>query len=527
MNTKYARARFGAAILVAFVCGLVFASGFDLTRFSWAQAKVTSRPTAQQVQPLVETENAFEAVADHVKPAVVSISTQRLARPVSRQVQPPRGRNGQRLPPGIEDFFHQFDMPDQADQPMEASGSGFIVSSDGYILTNNHVVADMDKVTVGLLDHRQYPAKVVGRDPTTDVAVIKIDANNLTTVNFGDDAKARVGQWVLAIGNPLQLDFTVTAGIVSAKGRNANGLLGNSGYNITDYIQTDAAINPGNSGGPLVNIRGEVIGINSAIASGTGYYAGYGFAIPITLAREVMNDLIKYGKARRAIVGVSIDEVKPADARAAGLSEIRGAKVGSFSPDDETSPARKAGIEIGDIILGVNGQPVESSTGLQRVIRGFHPGDVVNIEVARFGQRKTIPVKLTEAPTDSTAVAARNTRDDREPVSHEGERTFDKLGVTAQPLPSSEASRLGVPDEYRRGVIVTQIAPSGPGYREFAPNDVIVQVLYPAKRDIKSSADLDAALSSLKKGDVIEFKVFTPRPDGAGATRAISVAIDK
>src|SRR5689334_19394539 len=244
MSSRYSRARLGAAIDVAFLCGLIFASGFDLTRFSWAQSRVNApaKPTAAQIAPVADMESAFEAVADHARPAVVSIETERFAR--SRPTIRQRGGRGQQLPPGIEDFFKQFGDPQgggaQSDVPEEASGSGFIVSADGYILTNNHVVADADRVNVRLFDKHIYTnAKVVGRDPTTDVAVIKIDANNLPTLNLGDDAQARVGQWVLAIGNPLQLDFTVTAGIVSAKGRNQSALLNNR-YAITDYIQTDA-----------------------------------------------------------------------------------------------------------------------------------------------------------------------------------------------------------------------------------------------------------------------------------------------
>ena len=236
-----------------------------------------------------------------------------------------RQRGQQQRPDGIEDFFRQFGDPQQ-DQPSEASGSGFIVSKDGYILTNNHVVADADRVTVRLLDNRTFTAKVIGRDPTTDVAVIKVDASDLPTVALGDDANARVGQWVVAIGNPLGLDFTVTAGIVSARGRSLGALL-NTRYAIQDYIQTDAAINPGNSGGPLVNIRGEVIGINSAIASNTGFYAGYGFAIPVTLAKQVMDDIIQYGKVRRAVLGINIGDVDPNDAQVAGLKDIHGVKV--------------------------------------------------------------------------------------------------------------------------------------------------------------------------------------------------------
>src|SRR5205807_9333625 len=197
------------------------------------------------------------------------------------------------------------------------------------------VVADADRVTVKLLDNRTFPAKVVGRDPTTDVALIKVDANDLPVVSLGDDRVSRVGQWVVAIGNPLGLDFTVTAGIISAKGRSQLALPGRDKYAIQDFIQTDAAINPGNSGGPLVNIHGELIGINSAIASSTGFNAGYGFASPITLARTVMEDIRTYGKVRRAVLALQVAEVEPADARAGVVSDIGCAMIQSFEPDGE------------------------------------------------------------------------------------------------------------------------------------------------------------------------------------------------
>src|SRR6476469_5022904 len=345
MPSSLSRARLGAAVLTAFVCGLLFASGFDLTRFGFAQdgakpAKVAS----SQFQSLAETGSAFEAIADHVTPSVVSIQTTRITN--ARQ----RGSGR----PDIEEFFRNFQPPSQQREPQEASGTGFVVSKDGYILTNNHVVADADKVQVTLLDKRTFEAKVIGRDPTTDVAVIKIDGENLPVASLGDDNNARVGQWVVAIGNPLGLDFTVTAGIISAKGRPLQGLLGNRGYEITDYIQTDAAINPGNSGGPLVNIRGEVIGINSAIASSTGFYAGYGFAIPVTLAKQVMDDLIRYGKVRRAVMGVAIANATAVDAKAAGMNEVTGVYVRAFS-DETNSPAKEAGIQPGDVIVSADG----------------------------------------------------------------------------------------------------------------------------------------------------------------------------
>src|SRR3712207_3529242 len=209
MSSKIARARVGAAVVTAFVSGLVFASAADFTRFGWAQqgTRSATRPSAQEVKPLADFGSAFEAIAEHVTPAVVSIQTERVAR--AGRSRFPRGSQ-----PGIEEFFRQFELPQQQDRLQEGSGSGFIVSRDGYILTNNHVVADADRVTVGLLDKRTFDARVVGRDPTTDIAVVKIDASNLPVATLGNDENARVGQWVLAIGNPLQLDFTVTAGII-------------------------------------------------------------------------------------------------------------------------------------------------------------------------------------------------------------------------------------------------------------------------------------------------------------------------
>jgi serine protease Do len=507
--TRYPRARLTAAVVVAFLCGLVFASGSNLTHLGWAQSKTPPRPTAQQVQPLVETQNAFEAIADHVTPAVVSIQTERFARKTNI-----RQRGQPRAPGGIEDFFRGLDP--QNDQPSEASGSGFIVSKDGYILTNNHVVADADRVTVKLLDNRTFTAKVIGRDPTTDVAVIKVDAKDLPTVNLGDDANARVGQWVVAIGNPLGLDFTVTAGIVSARGRSLGALL-NTRYAIQDYIQTDAAINPGNSGGPLVNIRGEVIGINSAIASNTGFYAGYGFAIPVTLAKQVMDDIIKYGTVKRAVLGISIQEVDPNDAQVAGLKEIRGVKVSGFEPPDDpdASPARHAGVEVGDVIVAVNGQEVDRVSALQRAIRNFKPGQTVSLDVMRFGDKKTLNVKLGEPLADKNNDIASANDESGQPALGSGERSYDKLGISVQTVPTDFASQARLSDQWRRGLLVTDVSPSGPAYRELNENSsIIVRVLYPQKRDIRSATDLEDVVSKLKHGDLITLLVYDVRAQG-------------
>ena len=509
-----ARARFGAAVAIAFAGGIIFASGFDLTRFGYAQSRGTAaKPTVQEVKPIADASNAFVSIAEHVTPAVVSIQAERDAK---QRVQRSPRRNG---PPGLDDFFQQFD-PRSA--PAEASGSGFIVSKDGYILTNNHVVEDFDRLNVTLTDHRVFKAKVVGRDPTTDVAVIKIDGKDLPTATLGNDETARVGEWVLAIGNPLGLDFTVTAGIVSAKGRGSSELQGlnRDAYAITDFIQTDAAINPGNSGGPLVNARGEVIGINSAIASQTGYYSGYGFAIPITLAKQVMDDLVEHGRVRRAVIGVQISPVSPEDASVAGLKDIAGVLVGGYS--DDNSPARAAGLEAGDVIVAADGKPIDRVSTLQRIIRGHEPGETVTVDVMRYGAKKTFKVKLAEAPTNAT-VASRENDDDNANASG-GVTSYDKIGVSVEPVSPEfrSAKRLG---SDRDGVRVTDIDAAGPARGRLFQNDVITAVLFPTPRkDVHSVADLQAVLSRAKNGDIVSLQVFNPDVQGA-ATRVVNIRV--
>src|SRR2546426_11769883 len=314
--------KFGTLVAMAFALGLAFASAFRLPSRGEAAVRSVLQDTSRPIpdaKAAVDLGEAFASVAEHVKPAVVFIKSERRERAPTR-----------RLPPGFDDFFGSPRRP----QVEPGSGSGFIVSQDGYILTNNHVVQGADRVTVRLLDNREFTATTVGTDPFTDVAVIKIQTTGLPTVRLGDAESTEIGNWVLAIGNPLgeNFTFTVTAGIVSAKGRLLAGL-NQSRYAIQDFIQTDAAINPGNSGGPLVNVRGEVIGINSAIASETGFYTGYGFAIPINLARTVMQQLIKSGHVERAVMGVAIRAVDPEDADLVGLKEAKGVVVNDYSPD--------------------------------------------------------------------------------------------------------------------------------------------------------------------------------------------------
>ena len=514
MASRFSRARFAVAVATAFACGLVFASSLDLTKFGFAQDGKGGKVASSQVQSLAETGSAFEAIADHVTPAVVSIQTRRVRTNARRGLQRP----------GIEDFFRNFEQQQpQREEAQEASGTGFIVSKDGYILTNNHVVADAEQVIVTLLDKRSFDAKVVGRDPTTDVAVIKVNGADLPVVTLGDDNTARVGQWVVAIGNPLGLDFTVTAGIISAKGRPLRGLLGGR-YEITDFIQTDAAINPGNSGGPLVNIRGEVVGINSAIASSTGFYAGYGFAIPVSLAKQVMDDLIAYGKVRRAVIGVAIGDATAADARAAGLKDVTGVLVQTYSFDPvDDSPAKKAGIEPGDVIVSADGKATDRVSTLQRIVRTHKPGETITFEAMRFGTKKSFRVKLAEAPDLREVASAAQPAPARgaEPAS----RRFDKIGIAVEPVSPELVTRARIAEPYRRGLLVSDVSVTGPSYRKLlADATILMQVINPGpKRELRSAADLDAVLSPLRSGDLVTFLVYDLGQDGP--PRAVTVQV--
>jgi serine protease Do len=499
------RAKVVGAVTAAFVGGLGIATAFELPQSSFAQSarttKVASGPRDDGGAP------GFADVAERVTPAVVSIQVEKDA---PKRVIARRPTN---VPPGMEEFFNQF-QGRQPRQLQEGSGTGFIISPTGYILTNNHVVGDADRIKVILTDHREFSAKLIGKDPTTDVAVIKIDGSGLPTVAFGDDNTARIGSWVLAIGNPLGLDFTVTAGIISAKGRGGPQLsrpLENR-YAITDFIQTDAAINPGNSGGPLVNARGEVIGINSMIASETGYYSGYGFAIPISLAKNVSDDLIAHGRVRRAVLGVAIREVTSEEAKAAQLSSIAGVTVGDFSSDGNApSPAKAAGLEPGDVIVAIDGQTVDRVGVLQRIVRMKKPGDVVSVDVMRFGDRKTFKVKLAEAPSERAVAAAEDPKQDVG-AADDGEKpatvSADKLGITVEPLTASFVRDAKVPASVK-GVHVSDVDVTSGARGKLFDSDIITEIVYPRpRRAVTGTTELQAAIKGLKAGDVITLGVY-------------------
>jgi serine protease Do len=400
-----------------------------------------------------------------------------------------------------------FSAPDPQQEDRIATGSGFIVTPDGYILTNNHVIDGADRVTVGLPDRREFTAKVIGRDPQTDVAVLKIDGTGLPTIPLGDDNKARVGEWVLAIGNPLELDFTVTAGIISAKER-SNELrdLNSDKYAIQDFIQTDAAINPGNSGGPLVNTSGEVVGINSAIASPTGVYAGYGFAIPITLAKTVMDDLIAHGHVRRAILGAFTADVTQEDASAAKLEHIAGVKIEDFNPADD-SPAKRSGMQPGDILISADGKPVDRVSTLQRLIRMHQPGDEMTFDDVRYGVHLTMHVTLAEAPSDRAAAVATGDRDGAASSRTEGAVVSKSLGITFAPLAPSGDDRARAHAEVQ-GVLISGVQRGGPAEGKLVPGDIIIDVIHPApKSATRNVGELEAVLGKLKSGDYIGLEI--------------------
>ena len=505
--------KLSAIITVAFGLGIAFASALDLPRPGRAEQAPAARPPVA-ARPAVRaldgtTLPSFVDVAEAVKPAVVFIRSERRARPQARM------RN---VPPEFQDFFRQF-QPQQQPRIREGSGSGFIVSADGYILTNNHVVADADRVTVKLLDNREFTARVVGRDPATDVAVIKIDADHLPTAVLGNSDATRVGEWALAIGNPLGFQFTVTAGIISAKGRALQGLVDadqpQAQYAIQDFIQTDAAINPGNSGGPLVNIRGEVVGINSAIASETGLYSGYGFAIPIDLARRVMNDLIATGRVERAILGVGIREITPEDADYVGLRQIRGVVVNDYT--GKNSPARAAGIQPGDVIVALNDSTIDHVAQLQQMVGFRRPGEAVRVTVVRRGaERRTYDVRLVAAPTEGEQVASRGDSAGAEPAETSG-----RLGVAVE-VPSPDFVRQARLSEEQRGVVISRVEEGGPSWGKLFPPEGGGPEIVLAVNDVRvrTREDFQRVMRGVRASEVVQLRVLNL---ALGQTRIVRI----
>ena len=417
-----------------------------------------------QVQGLPD----FTELVEKQGPAVVNVSTTSTAHGGSAQSPVPEDDP-------FNDFFRRFGPPQQRDYETRSLGSGFIVSADGYILTNAHVVDMADEVTVKLSDKREFKAKVIGADKRTDVAVIKIEATGLQAVKIGDPEKLRVGEWVLAIGSPFGFESTVTAGIVSAKGRSLPQ------ENYVPFIQTDAAVNPGNSGGPLFNIKGEVVGINSQIYSRTGGFMGLSFAIPIDVAMDISNQLRTAGRVSRGRIGVVIQEVTKELAESFGLPKASGALVNSV---EKGGPAEKAGIEASDVILKFDGKTVASSVDLPRIVGQSRPGSKVSAQIWRKGASRDVAITVGEMPEEK--VAQRAGRKESKPGN-----VVARLGLTLSELTVDQRKELGV-----SGGLLVEDAQGAAAKAGIRRGDVLLAI---NNQDVKALEQLNQLLGQFEK----------------------------
>lgn len=431
-------------------------------------------PTTLDTTAAARLSSAFRAAAAVALPAVVQITTVALEE-VPRQVLP----------------FH----PEGMEQRTQGSGSGFIFDQGGYIMTNHHVVRNALHVNVVMLDGREYTAEVIGSDPDTDVAVIRVEpgrGETLPVIDLGDSDGLRVGDWVIALGNPLGLTFTTTAGIVSAKGRSIGILAQASDTPLEAFIQTDAAINPGNSGGPLVDLNGRVVGINTAIQSPTGLFAGAGFAIPIALAHKVATDIMEYGVVHRPRLGVTIDDVNAADAEVYRLPAITGAEITSVSPG---TPADRAGLQLGDVVVAIEDQPINNVAELQARVARFQPGDRIRVKYIRYGREGEAVVELGEFE---------NAQQQPRRVAQTRENGRNPLGFNVQALAATHATRMGL-----RGdniPMVSRVDPLGPAGRTQLRQGHVVRQFN--GRDVRTIRELERYAGAVRSGDVVSLIVL-------------------
>lgn len=422
----------------------------------------------------------FTDLVEKSKPAVVNISTVQDGK-VSRSVH---GMDPQQMPEIFRKFFGEEMFPEQPPSESKRSlGSGFIISRDGYILTNNHVVADADKIIVRLIDRRELEAELIGSDKRSDLALLKIDAQDLPVVKLGNSQDLKVGEWVLAIGSPFGFDYSVTAGIVSAIGRNLPS------ENYVPFIQTDVAINPGNSGGPLFNLEGEVVGINSQIYTRSGGFMGLSFAIPMSVAMDVVAQLKSSGHVSRGWLGVIIQDVNRELAESFGLDKASGALIAQVLPG---SPAEAGGLREGDIIVRFSGYDIDLSSDLPHVVGKLKPGEKVPVLVVRGGAKKTVQLVVGELPEDPEQLSQYN--------QNPGKERINRVGLTVVDISEQFAARTGISE----GVAVAQVH-KGSAARAGLQRGDIITLLNHIK--IKSAAQFEAEVGKIEAGTTVPVRV--------------------
>ena len=438
-----------------------------------AREKTVSQETTKFLGKLSD---ALAEVADAVRPSVVNIST---TSTVTTEDNPEGDLFND---PFFRHFFGDQHGHQKRKYKSAALGSGVIFSGKGYILTNNHVVKGADEIKVVLSDKREFKGKIVGTDPRTDLAVIKIDAKDLPAAKLGDSSKLKPGDIVLAVGTPFGLNSTITMGIVSAVGRSNVGIA-----DFEDFIQTDAAINPGNSGGALVNTNGEVVGINTAIFSTSGGYMGVGFAIPSNMAKTVMDSIIKHGKVVRGWLGVSIQDLTPDIAKSLGIKQQTGALVADVVKD---SPAEKAGLKRGDVIVSLDGKPVEDSTNLRNMVSAAAPGKTMELKIIREGKEQSVVATLVEFKEQTAAKKV--------------EYKNVLKGITVQELTASLRDQINVP-ENMNGVVITDVGPDSPAQGILQAGDVVLEV---NRHEIKNLKDYDQLASKIGEKDSVLLLIY-------------------
>jgi serine protease Do len=447
-----------------------FLIGYGTGRARWWWPFERSRPVvaltpADTSAPPV----GWTAVAKATMPAVVNIASAKTV----------RGPEGSPAPYFADPFFRFFSGPQQAPRRERSLGSGVILTGDGYVVTNNHVVDGAQDIRVTLDDRREFKARLVGGDPKTDLAVLKLPGSGFSVLPVGDSSRVEVAEIVLAVGNPFGLSKTVTMGIVSAVGRANVGIA-----DYEDFIQTDAAINPGNSGGALVNAHGALIGINTAIFTQSGGYMGIGFAVPVNMVRQVMDQLVTRGRLTRGYLGVAVQELTPAVARGFGLNTTRGILVSDVAPD---GPAARAGLQRGDVITSIDGKPADDVGHFRNLVASAAPGTKTRLVILRDGREQTIEAEIGEAPDRAAAAVPARARP-------------EDPGISVTDVTPALARRLGLPPGLQ-GVVITQVLPGGPAAEAgLRPGDVIQEV---NRRPVRSASEFSRALAQPGERDVV------------------------